>query len=157
MESLYQLIHRSLTPEGMLPEDFSLPKPDGNQIHFADGAMDGITIFHTATGEADTGLLEQAVWAANRDRMEEAQGLVLEFCETGHMIGAIDGIQQYIIDRREELAAGKIFRLGEELMFGGTHPEAVKFGLALLELFDLNGKEPVKTAVRELALSLIHI
>ena len=36
MESLYQLIHRSLTPEGMLPEDFSLPKPDGNQIHFAD-------------------------------------------------------------------------------------------------------------------------
>ena len=76
MESLYQLIHRSLTPEGILPEDFSLPKPDGNQIHFADGAMDGITIFHTATGEADTGLLEQAVWAANRDRMEEAQGLV---------------------------------------------------------------------------------
>ena len=45
MESLYQLIHRSLTPEGLLPEDFSLPKPDGNQIHFADGAMDGITIF----------------------------------------------------------------------------------------------------------------
>ena len=82
MESLYQLIHRSLTPEGMLPGDFSLPKPDGNQIHFADGAMDGITIFHTATGEVDTGLLEQAVWAANRDRMEEAQGLVLEFCET---------------------------------------------------------------------------
>ena len=147
MKSLYQLIHRSLTPEGLLPEDFSLPKPDGNQIHFADGAMDGITIFHTANGEADTGLLEQAVCAANRDRMEEAQGLVREFCETGHMIGAIDGIQQYIIDHQKELAAGKIFRLGEELMFGGTHPEAVKFGLALLELFDLNGKEPVKAAV----------
>ena len=64
MKSLYQLIHRSLTPEGLLPEDFSLPKPDGNQIHFADGAMDGITIFHTANGEADTGLLEQAVCAA---------------------------------------------------------------------------------------------
>ena len=153
MKSLYQLIHRSLTPEGLLPEDFSLPKPDGNQIHFADGAMDGITIFHTANGEADTGLLEQAVCAANRDRMEEAQGLVREFCETGHMIGAIDGIQQYIIDHQKELAAGKIFRLGEELMFGGTHPEAVKFGLALLELFDLNGKEPVKAAVRELACS----
>ena len=29
----------------------------------------------------------------------------------------------------------------------------MKFGLALLELFDLNGKEPVKTAVRELACS----
>lgn len=45
MESLYELIHRALTSEGMLPKGFSLPKPNAEKIHFADGAMDGIAIF----------------------------------------------------------------------------------------------------------------
>lgn len=153
MESLYELIHRSLTPEGTLPKGFSLPTADSDKIHFADGAMDGIAIFHTANSSQGAELLEQAVCAANRADMEGARKLVGKFCETGRMIGAIDEIQQYIIDRREELAAGKIFQLGKELMFNGAHREAVKFGLALLELFDLNGKEEIKAAVRELACS----
>ncbi len=153
MESLYELIHRSLTPEGTLPKDFSLPKPDAGKIHFADGAMDGIAIFHMGSCSEDVTSLEQAVCAANQDDMETALNLVGKFCETGHMIGAIDEIQQYIIDRRDELAAGKIFQLGRKLMFEGTCPEAVKFGLALLELFDINGKEDVKEAVRELSRS----
>ena len=153
MESLYELIHRSLTPEGTLPKDFSLPKPDGDKIHFADGAMDGIAIYHTASSSEDVTLLEQAVCAASHDDTASALELVQQFCKKGRMIGAIDEIQQYIIDHQEELAAGKIFQLGRELVFGGTHREAVKFGLALLELFDINGNEELKEAVRELACS----
>ena len=121
MESLYQLIHRSLTPEGILPGRISVCRNRmGTRFILQTELWTESRFFTPLPGEADTGCWSRR-WAANRDRMEEAQGLVLEFCETGHMIRDIDGIQQYIIDRREELAAGKIFRLGEELMFGGTH------------------------------------
>lgn len=153
MESLYELIHRALTSEGMLPKGFSLPKPNAEKIHFADGAMDGIAIFHTSNSAQGVELLEQAVCAANRDDAGGARELVRRFCETGCMIGAIDEIQQYIIGHQEELAAGKLYQLGRDLMLGGTHREEVKFGMALLELFNTNGNEEIKQAVRELACS----
>lgn len=153
MEPIYEIIHRSLTPEGVLPDDFSLPNPDAGKIHFADGAMDGIAVFHMSGSSEDTQLLKQAVCATDRGDRDEALDLVARFCEKGHMLGAIDDIQQYIIDRREELAAKKLFLLGRDLMLEGTHREAVKFGMSLLELFDISGNEPVKEAVRELACS----
>ena len=50
--ALFQLIAEALTPEGTLPKDFSLPKEKAqNKLIFADGAMDGIKLYHTQPKE----------------------------------------------------------------------------------------------------------
>ena len=152
-ESLYQLIHRSLTPEGTLPNDFSLPKTDGEKIHFADGAMDGISVFHTALHPEAAPLLEEAVTAASAGDTERARSLVDSFCKDGRMLAAIDKIQEFIIDRRDQLNAPAIYRFGLQLAQTGTHREEVKFGLSLLELFQTGSNENVRNMVRDLACS----
>ena len=46
-QSIYEVIKASLV-DGRLPEDFSLPKDEDSDqnLPFADGAMDGIYIYH---------------------------------------------------------------------------------------------------------------
>ena len=47
------IIRENLDSEGKLPHEFSLPKDpdDGRSLLFADGALDGITYFHTQPGK----------------------------------------------------------------------------------------------------------
>lgn len=152
-ESLYELIHRSVTPEGSLPESFSLPKPDQKGVRFADGARDGIAIFHTNLAPDDVRLLEEAVQAAALGNDGEARRLAAEFCENGRMITSIDGIQDFIISHKDNLNPEKLHHFAVQLALEGTQPEEVKLGLSLLELFNTNPEGQLKEAIRELALS----
>lgn len=152
-ESLYQLIRRSLTPEGTLPDDFSLPKIDGKKVHFVDGAMDGIKVFHTSLAPEAAPLLEEAVTAASGGDTKRARSLVDAFCEEGCMLTAIDKIQEFIIERRDQLDAPSLYHFGLLLAQTGTHREEVKFGLSLLELFNTGLDEKVRRMVRALACS----
>ncbi len=45
--SLYNYITNNVDSEGRLPKTFSLPdETSGNGMRFADGALDGISIYH---------------------------------------------------------------------------------------------------------------
>ena len=85
-QSLSEFIANSRTDEGVLPEGFKLPertKEDG--IPFADGAKDGITIYHmghtplTAKEKKELGRLLDL---AGEGVEKEAEEGFIRFCET---------------------------------------------------------------------------
>lgn len=154
-ESIYENICRARNELGTLPPEYSLPQ-DGpalsDKVRFADGAMDGIALYHMGVPTQDTSLLEQALDAAVTD-LEQAHALVSKWAVDGHMISALGKIQPYTIERQQQLPPSQIYRLAAECALQGTHREEVKFGLAMLALFDTDNNEQLKNALRILALS----
>lgn len=154
-ESIYENICRSRDTLGMLPPEYSLPQEDPSsegKVRFADGALDGIVIYHMGVPSQDTALLEQALEAAVTDPAE-AHRLVQEWAKDGHMVSAAGKVQKYVISHQQELEPNPVYRLAVECALKGTHREEVKFGLALLPLFETDQDEQLKNALRILALS----
>jgi len=71
--SIYELIKTSIQTNGELPEDFKLPPKDPNGIPWADGAMDGVYIYHTVRKEEDIEALKSIVFQISEGKFEEAQ------------------------------------------------------------------------------------
>ena len=71
--SIYELIKTSIQTNGELPEDFKLPPKDPNGIPWADGAMDGVYIYHTVRKEEDIETLKSIVFQISEGKFEEAQ------------------------------------------------------------------------------------
>lgn len=154
-ESIYENICRARNEREELPLEYSLPPektPEPGKPRFADGAMDGIALYHMGAPDQDAGLLRQAVEAAATD-LGQAHSLVSRWVADGHMISVMEKLLQYVAERRQQLPPSEIYRLAAECALKGVHREEVKFGLALLTLFDLNQNEPLKNAMRILALS----
>ena len=154
-ESIYENICRARNELEVLPPEYSLPKEDSSKqdkVRFADGAMDGIALYHMGVPDQDVALLEKALNTAAADQ-EQAHELVRQWVTDGHMISARDKIVSYLLERQQLLPAPEIYRLAAECALKGTHREEVKFGLVLLMLFDLSQNEPLKNAMRILALS----
>lgn len=154
-ESIYENICKARNELGALPAEYSLPQdspPLSGNTRFADGALDGIAIYHLQAPDQDTALLEQALDIAAAD-LEQAHALVNQWAAEGHMISAMNKIQQYTIERQEQLPPSQIYRLAVECALKGTHREEVKFGLVMMTLFQTDDNEQLKNALRILALS----
>lgn len=154
-ESIYENICRARNELGTLPPEYSLPAESGaaqDKVRFADGAMDGIALYHMGVPHQDTALLEQAINTAVTD-LEQARKLVCQWVADGHMVSARQKISTYLLEHRQQLPAPKIYQLAAECALKGTHREEVKFGLVLLIFFDLDQNDPLKNAMRILALS----
>jgi hypothetical protein len=155
-QSLYHIISEAVC-DGELPGQFSLPdeKPD-NQISWADGAWDGVNIYHmgfSRVEEESQALMIKAVHAAAARNMEEADRL---FCDLGQKSSAlvmIDELQSYIIDHKEELSAENLYDYAVHAVMDSSDRECVKFGLSLLELFNMDHDEKLKNVIRTLGLS----
>lgn len=155
IESIYENICRARNELEVLPPEYSLPlegKDAPDKVRFVDGAMDGIALYHMGVPDQDIALLEQAVNTAVTD-LAQARELVRQWVTDGHMISARQKLLTYLLDHQQQLPAPEIYRLAAECALKGTHREEVKFGLVLLMLFDLNQNEPLKNAMRILALS----
>lgn len=156
-ESIYENICKSRNGLDMLPERYSLPleassKSDDQHLHFADGALDSIAIYHMGIPTQDSSLLERALDMAATD-LQRAHKLVDKWVTDGHMISAVNKIRQYIIDHQQVLPPSQICQLAAECALKGTHREEVKFGLVLLALLETDTNEQLKNALRILALS----
>ncbi len=139
--------------DGYLPENFSLPCPDldDDKEAFADGALDGIMLYHQRNEPGELGELEDIIRrAADGDDM-----CVMDsekyFEETGNrMILLIDTVQRFIIDNQADLSAQDMFGFGVDLAVGSNNKECVKLGLSILALFgDFN--EKLTEAILDLA------
>ena len=62
MNSIYEIINDSIV-DGELPESFSLPDIDDGKLKWADGALDGVTVYHMGLSEVDEDTLEMMVQA----------------------------------------------------------------------------------------------
>ncbi len=124
--------------DGELPIDFSLPKPhkdDEGEI-FADGAFDGIMMFHREPQQVEIGELEDIINDAAKGE-KSAFGRTVKYFENNdvHTLSIIDNVQNYIMAHSEELDAEEIFGYAVDLTVGTKNRETVKLGLAILELF----------------------
>ena len=81
--SLYNIIKAAVV-DGKLPRDFSLPKPTNQELPFADGAMDGIFMFHmehTPMTEDDRTQMVKAVDCMNRADYKASDEELMEVCK----------------------------------------------------------------------------
>lgn len=154
--SLYGVI-LSAMKHGELPEDFSLPRIGGeNGIVWADGARDGVTVYHmglSEPGEEAKTLMADAVQAAAQSNCEQADELFCKLGEKARALSMIDVLQQYVIEHIGELDLKALYIYALHLITDSDDRECVKFGLSLLELFKPNGNVRVKDIVRTIGLS----
>ena len=177
-KSLYELICTSRVGDGVLPPEFSLPDEaqdgedgtagnDGNAgedggnpqeqgMRFADGAMDGITVYHSAPGQLtederkELGLL---VMMASGGDFDEAEKGFRAFCKEHRAITIIDELQQYIVSHDEEVSYENLYRFAVGLLVESRWRECVKIGLSILEMYDTWENEELAGAIRRIGLS----
>lgn len=164
--SLFTYVSAAVT-DGNLPPDFSLPKleQENDMPVFADGAMDGISIYHMAEGvieEEDHALMVRALLEAGgrntvRDRrvndFDRAAQLFAELGRKHRAVHVRDPLKHYVESHRGDFKAGDLFEAALYFLLETSDRECVKFGLILLELFDTDHNESVKQDVRTLGLS----
>lgn len=157
-QSLYEFIRTAAAPlreTGVLPE-FSLPPDPNAALPFADGAQDGITMYHTGgddISDETKSLMAKAVQTAAKGEYKAAEQLFIELGKSARAISLIDELQEYIIANRETLPAGELCKFAVYAAEMSSDRECVKFGLSILELLNIEDNEPVKSMVTVLGLS----
>ena len=137
-----------------LGKDFHLPQEDNGQVMFADGAMDGIAIYHMGVlelTEDDKSEIEKMLRLAGANDYEQADETLVKLCERVRTIAFLDEMQRYIINNTEDLDANNIYGYAAHLMMESSVVECVKVGMMLMELFEQN--DAVKKVMRTLGLS----
>ena len=155
MESraIFDIINEAVV-DGKLPKDFHLPKKDDETLPWADGAFDGVSIYHMGMGEVDdeaVSLIDAELRVASEEKFDEADEIVANVANKYRALCIIDNVQQYVMDHQSELLAGAIYKFGLHLLVESPDVESAKFGLILLELFDVD--DDFKDAVRIIGLS----
>lgn len=155
--SLYESIASSVV-DGGLPADYTLPRPDNddNGILWADGALDGVTIYHMnipPMSEEEQSLMENAVRAAAVRDYDQAYELFVSLGKNVSAIRAIDDLQSFVLNHQEELDPQSLYEYSVYAVMASMDKECVKYGLSLMELFDLDANEDLKKAIRTIGLS----
>lgn len=154
-KSLYAYIAEHVT-DGALPEDFSLPDSnEGEGLRFADGAIDGMFIFHMAhegISEEARPLMDEAIRAMCAGETRLTDQLFTELGQKARAIAIIDDFQQAILERKDEIDPDVLYRYAVHAVLESTDRECVKFGLCVLELVT-SDDEVLRDVIRTLALS----
>ncbi len=152
-QSIYELISENIQ-EGVLNKEFCLPKEDFNGVPFADGAMDGICVYHMGASdlnEEEMMLIGNAIRFASNGETKSADLAFKDLYKKHRVIGIIDEIQRYVIDHTSELNAGNLYSYAVYLILNSSDVESVKVGMVLLELFKVDDR--LKEIIRTLSLS----
>lgn len=156
-QSLSKYIAENMTEEGVLPEGFMLPeKTKEGELPFADGALDGITIYHmghTPLTEDEKKELGGLIDLAGKGEDKKAEEGFLTFCEEHRALTIIDDMQRYIADHTDALDPEKVYKFAVHLLLDSTDKECVKVGLSILELFDASENETLADVIRIVGLS----
>lgn len=155
-KSLYKIISTALV-NGELPKDFSLPVPETeeDEILFADGAEDGIYLYHMMPEEVKEDAynkMVEAIHCANNQEYVNATLLFEDLSETTRTVTMWDTMQDYIVEHKEELNSMHLYKYAEELITTTKMKECVKYGLCILGLISIQD-EKLKEVIRTLGLS----
>jgi hypothetical protein len=155
--SIYSSIRSDLQTDGTLPPDFCLrKKAENNKITFADGAMDGIGIYHMGHGEADVQPLcdvVKLIAAGNFSDAEEKLQAYFLADEYATMLPLIDGLQEWIIHNKNDIDPNNLYRFALKLLKESMHIECVKFALSILKMLDNGASKETRAIVETLAAS----
>jgi len=105
--SIYELIKNSIQNNGELPEDFKLPPKDPNGVPWADGAMDGVYIYHTVGNEEDIEPLKNIVFQISEGKFEEAETNLdkLDFS----MVSRTNSLLSWIIQEQKQINLNNLY------------------------------------------------
>jgi hypothetical protein len=157
MGSLAELIYGSKTAEGILPDSFSLPDDtEEGKPRFADGAMDGIMIYHmghTPLTDEEKNELVGLLKLAGDGKFDEAEGGFALFCGKHRVVSIIDDIQRLILDNKDSLDPNNMYRFAVSMLTKSADKECLKVGLSILELFDAYTDNNLADVIRTVGLS----
>ena len=149
--SIYELIKSSIQANGELPEDFKLPPKDPNGVPWADGALDGVYIYHTVGNEEDIEPLKNIVFQISEGKFEEAQNNLenLDF----FMISRRDSLLNWIIQEQKQINIDNLCEFTISQLSTSKNIEVIKFCLCVLEIIKLETEKDTIEKVKILALS----
>ena len=149
--SIYELIKNSIQTNGELPEDFKLPPKDPNGVPWADGAMDGVYIYHTVRKEEDIEALKSIVFQISEGKFEEAQTNLdkLDFS----MISRRYSLLNWIIQEEEKINLNNLYEFATFQLTNSKNIELIKFCLSVLTLMNIETDKDTIEKVKTLALS----
>ena len=149
--SIYELIKNSIQANGELPEDFKLPPKDPNGVPWADGALDGVYIYHLVENEEDIEPLKNIVFQISEGKFEEAQNNLenLDF----FMISRRDPLLNWIIKEQKQINIDNLCEFAISQLSTSKNIEVIKFCLCVLEIIKLETEKDTIEKVKILALS----
>jgi len=149
--SIYELIKTSIQTNGELPEDFKLPPKDPNGIPWADGAMDGVYIYHTVRKEEDIEALKSIVFQISEGKFEEAQTNLdkLDFS----MVSKRYSLLNWIVQEEEKINLNNLYEFATLQLTTSKNIELIKFCLSILTIVNIETDKDTIEKVRLLALS----
>ena len=149
--SIYELIKNSIQANGELPEDFKLPPKDPNGVPWADGALDGVYIYHLVENEEDIEPLKNIVFQISEGKFEEAQNNLenLDF----FMISRRDPLLNWIIQEQKQINIDHLCEFAISQLSTSKNIEVIKFCLCVLEIIKLETEKDTIEKVKILALS----
>ena len=149
--SIYELIKNSIQANGELPEDFKLPPKDPNGVPWADGALDGVYIYHLVENEEDIEPLKNIVFQISEGKFEEAQNNLenLDF----FMISRRDPLLNWIIKEQKQINIDNLCEFTISQLSTSKNIEVIKFCLCVLEIIKLETEKDTIEKVKILALS----
>ena len=140
--------------DGELPEDYSLPKEETGSVRWADGAADGVAIYHTAPPRVTmeiSSLIDLAIHDASEGRYEECCDFLRKLSRDARAVNLVETVVNFILQHQQELDPEGLYNTARRIAYLSPDPETVKYGLIILELLDT--KDEDKPAIRTLGLS----
>ena len=149
--SIFELIKTSIQTNGELPKDFKLPPKDPNGIPWADGAMDGVFIYHTVRKEEDIEALKSIVFQISEGKFEEAQTNLdkLDFL----MVSRRSSLLNWIVQEEEKINLNNLYEFASSRLVTTKNIELIKFCLSVLTIINIETDKDTIEKVKTLALS----
>jgi hypothetical protein len=149
--SIYELIKNSIQNNGELPENFKLPPKDPNGVPWADGAMDGVYIYHTVGNEEDIEPLKNIVFQISEGKFEEAETNLdkLDFS----MVSRTNSLLSWIIQEQKQINLNNLYEFTSSRLVTTKNIEVIKFCLSVLAIMNVETDEETIEKVKILALS----
>ena len=149
--SIYELIKNSIQANGELPENFILPPKDPNGVPWADGAMDGVYIYHTVGKEEDIEALKNIVFQISEGKFEEAETNLdkLDFS----MVSRTNSLLSWIIQEQKQINLNNLYEFASSQLSTSKNIEVIKFCLSVLAIMNVETDEETIEKVKILALS----
>ena len=149
--SIYELIKSSLQSDGSLPENFSLLQEETDGISWADGAMDGVFLYHTARNEGSIEPLKDIIFQISEGKFEEADNNLnnLNFS----MVSIKIPLLKWIFQERENINADNLYKFAISQLTTSKNKECIKFSLSVLSLIGVENDAETLEKIKILALS----
>lgn len=155
--SIYDVMYAALLEDDTLPEDFQIPSADPSGVQFADGAYDGVCLYHMKAPEKMDILplvrILEKISAGNMQKAKEELEAFFPDRTTRTMLWYTDLTEGFILENRTGFDSGNLLRFAIETMCHSGNVEMIKFAMTLYRLLDIGKDETRNDLIRVLSLS----